>query len=106
MNTKIPENIVFKLQEHLHSLIRSRASFLIDKYDLKLPKLSPNYENYKDKTTWFSVSGMYGGFNYWYEYNGTNIKLIVVSWCRVVEGSGQRHEITKDGYKLVDKGFL
>jgi hypothetical protein len=30
----------------------------------------------------------------------------VSSWCRVVEGSGQRHVITARGSKLIEGGFV
>jgi hypothetical protein len=33
-------------------------------------------------------------------------KLTSESWCRVVGGSGQRHEITAAGSRLVDEGFV
>jgi hypothetical protein len=32
--------------------------------------------------------------------------LVTSSWCRVVEGSGQRHDVTVDGARLVDEGFV
>ena len=46
---------------------------------------------------WFPVPGMYGGFSYWLEGKGTNVKLISDSWCRIVKGSEQRYEITSKG---------
>ena len=49
---------------------------------------------------------MYGGFAYWLEPRDEGIALIAESWIRVVEGSGQRHEITADGSRLVGEGFV
>jgi hypothetical protein len=49
---------------------------------------------------------MYGGFSYRLEGEGERAKLVTESWCRIVGGSGQRHEITAQGSKLVDTGFV
>ncbi len=55
---------------------------------------------------WFPVPGMYGGFSYCLELTGADAKLVAESWCRVVGGSGQRHEITTYGSRLVEEGFV
>jgi hypothetical protein len=55
---------------------------------------------------WFAVPGMYGGFNYWLEGEGTGTRLISESWSRVVGGSGQRHEVTMLDSQLVEEGFV
>lgn len=55
---------------------------------------------------WFAVPGMYGGFRFWLEGQGQLTKLVSESWCRVMGGSGQRHEITSDEAKLVEEGFV
>lgn len=55
---------------------------------------------------WFPVPGMCGGFSYWFEEDGESPVLIVESWSRVVQGSGQRHEVTQDGTRLLDEGFV
>ncbi len=55
---------------------------------------------------WFPVPGMYGGFKYYLQGSGDNTKLISESWCRVAGGSGQQHEITSEGSKLVAQGFV
>jgi hypothetical protein len=49
---------------------------------------------------------MYGGFSYRLASSGADAKLISESWCRVVGGSGQRHEITSEGSRLVEEGFV
>ena len=51
------------------------------------------------------MPGMYGGFSYLLAPDDPP-RLIVESWNRVVAGSGQRHEVTIDGWRLVDKGFV
>jgi hypothetical protein len=49
---------------------------------------------------------MYGGFSYRLGAAGVEAKLVSESWCRVAEGSGQRHEITSAGSRLVAEGFV
>jgi hypothetical protein len=60
----------------------------------------------KEPKAGFPVPGMYGGFHYWLEGEGEQTKLVAESWCRVAEGSGQRHEITAAGSQLVEEGFV
>jgi hypothetical protein len=55
---------------------------------------------------WFPVLGMHGGFSYRLATTGADALLISESWSRVVWGSGQRHEITSAGGRLVDEGFV
>lgn len=94
-----------RIQEHFHAVIRERVGTGIEPYALRLPELEPLLEMENSKI-WFPVPGMYGGFNYWLEGEESNTQLVVESWCRVVEGSGQRHEITSEGSQLVDEGFV
>ena len=55
---------------------------------------------------WFPVPGMYGGFSYRLEAAGVEAKLVSERWSRVVGGSGQRHEVTSEGSRLVEEGFV
>ena len=55
---------------------------------------------------WMPVPGMAGGFHYWLARGAPDPLLIAESWSRVVDGSGQRHEITPRGVALVDEGFV
>jgi hypothetical protein len=48
---------------------------------------------------------VYGGFNYRLERAGVEPLLLAESFCRVAGGSGQRHEITASGSRLVEEGF-
>ncbi|MBN1887802.1 MAG: ankyrin repeat domain-containing protein [Thermoflexales bacterium] len=102
---KVPLGILVKIQAHFHSTIRERAAELVDRECLRLPELEVLLELDEPKM-WFPVPGMYGGFSFWLESGGANAKLVSVSWCRVVGGSGQRHEITNSGSVLVDEGFV
>jgi hypothetical protein len=95
-----------KIQKHFHEVIIGRISGLPNWNSLRLPELEVLLE-IKDPNMWFAVPGMYGGFNYWLAYNrDKTIRLISENWCRVVGGSGQRHEITPKGSELVEEGFV
>ena len=97
-----PEDLAL-LQEHFHALIHQVAGDLAD--GLELPRLSDLLEKPR-REGWFPVPGMYGGFHYVLRGERDAPQLICASWCRVVDGSGMRHEITVDGARLVDQGFL
>ena len=101
----VPHGILQKIQNNFHIIIRGRVSSLIEKHSLRLPELETLLEMEKPEI-WFQVPGMYGGFEYCLESTGVNAKLISTSWCRVVSGSGERHEITSAGSKLVEEGFV
>ena len=102
---RVPLGVLLKVQAHFQTVIRGRAERLIEEHGLRLPELEPLLELDRPKI-WFAVPGMAGGFSYWLEADGVLPKVISESWCRVVGGSGQRHEITGRGSKLVDEGFV
>ena len=102
---RIPEETLRAIQRHFHEVIRGRAGELIDKNGVSLPELTPLLTSSEPKA-WFPIPGMYGGFSYWLEGEGEQAKPISESWCRVVGGSGERHEITANGSRLVDRGFV
>lgn len=93
------------IERHLHAVMRERAAELIDQHAVALPQLGPPYPSEKAKA-WFPIPGMYGGFSYWLEGEGAQLRLVTESWCRVVGGSGQRHVITAHGSELVAEGFV
>jgi hypothetical protein len=86
-------------------VIRGRIDHELPNHGLRLPELEPLLELERPQM-WFPVPGMYGGFSYCLESAGVQAKLVAESWCRVIEGSGQRHEITSDGGQLVAEGFV
>ena len=102
---QIPRHTLLAIQAHFHAVIRGRAAHLIDQHNLVLPELAPLLDAQVPEA-WFPVPGMYGGFDYRLEGEGEQARLIVESWCRVVGGSGQRHEITAQGSRLVEEGFV
>ena len=93
------------IQRHFHGLIADQAGHVSDFDQLQLPRLD-NPPRSEATAAWFPVPGMYDGFRYWLVGSGAKAKLISESWCRVVEGSGQRHEITAEGCRLLDEGFV
>ena len=101
----IPEGTLLAIERHFHALIRERAGQLIDEHGVQLPELASLIASGKGEG-FLSIPGMYGGFSYRLEGDGEQAKLVSESWSRVVGGSGQRHEITANGAKLVAKGFV
>ena len=102
---RIPLGVLSKLQSLFHEVIRGRIDRELPDHGLRLPELEPLLELDRPQM-WFPVPGMYGGFNYRLESAGVETKLVSESWCRVVGGSGQRHEITSEGSRLVEEGFV
>ena len=102
---RVPLGVLLKVQVHFHTVIRDRAERLIEEHRLRLPELEALLELDRPKI-WFAVPGMAGGFSYWLEADGVEPTVISESWCRVVGGSGQRHEIKARGSQLVDEGFV
>jgi hypothetical protein len=102
---RIPLSVLLKIQSHFHDVIRGRASDLVKEHALRLPELEPLLE-LETPQVWFAVPGMYGGFSYGLESFGVQAKLVSESWSRIVGGSGQRHEITSEGSRLVEEGFV
>jgi hypothetical protein len=97
----VPTNLLARLQRHFHDLVRERVDTLVDEHRLRLPELDVLTE-LAEPEVWFPVPGMYGGFRFVLREQ----ELEVESWIRVVEGSGERHRITGDGYVLVEEGFV
>lgn len=100
---RVPESTVQQIERHFHAVIMGRVAELIRRHELVLPSLKSLLQS-EEKEGWFPVPDMYGGFKYWFEGNGSQTKLVSESWCRVVDGSEQRHEITAQGSRLVREG--
>lgn len=101
----VPRGVLQDIQANFHAVIRGRAEQLVQDNGLRLPELEPLLELERPQM-WFPVPGMYGGFCYQLDAAGVEAKLVTESWCRVADGSGQRHEITSAGSKLVEEGFV
>jgi hypothetical protein len=101
----VPLGVLLKVQSHFHAVIRGRAEKEIQQHGLRLPELESLLEIERGPI-WFEVPGMAGGFAYDLVADGVEAKLESKSWCRMVDGSGERHEITSAGSKLVEEGFV
>lgn len=93
-----------EIEKRFHELIFHRAPFAREYENFELPKITPELMNAQD--SWFPVPGMYGGFKYNLSIENGEYVLITESWCRVAEGSGQAHRITKDNCELIREGFV
>ena len=93
--------VLRQLETQLRALMRERAASFISVQELQLPTLQADSPPTIDRPGWFPVPGMYGGFKYWLESKEDPVRLLCDSWCRVVDGSEQRHEITVTGTRLV-----
>jgi hypothetical protein len=103
----VPEDELQVIQSLFHDLIRHRAGKIIDRNKdnpIEFPVLTMELLSQKEQG--FPIQGMFGGFYYRLLMENNRLKLIVNSWSRVVDGSGQKHEITKDGCVLTESGFV
>ena len=98
----VPATTLAALQSRLHRLIEEESYALAAQHRLRLPQLEIVTELPAGSRVWFPVPGMYGGFSFTLDGDA----LIVESWNRVVEGSGQRHRITAGGTVLLEAGFV
>ncbi len=101
----VPLGVLLKMQSHFHGVIRGRIDRPLPDHGLRLPELEPLLELERPQM-WFPVPGMCGGFSYSLQAVGVQAKLVSESWCRVADGSGQRHEVTSEGSRLVEEGFV
>lgn len=106
LRVHVPHGVLMKLQHYFHDVIRERAAEFVDKEHMRLPEIEHLLELPRP-LIWFPVPGMYGGFRYALRDEGAGRypALVAESWCRIVEGSGQRHEVTCRGSALVAEGF-
>ena len=100
----VPAGVLLKIQAHFHAVIHERIDEGLPRHALRLPELEPLLELDKPKM-WFAVPGMYGGFSYWLSRTGADAILTAESWCRIDDGSFQRHRISSLGSRLVKQGF-
>ena len=96
------------IEKNFHKLIMHRAGHLIEKFDIEMPHITTELLKKTDDFSResFPVPGMYGGFFYSLKIKNGEFILYVDSWSRIVGGSGQSHEITTEGCKLTNEGFV
>jgi hypothetical protein len=100
-----PANDLEKVQAHFHELIRTRAGHALGTQAESLPRLARE-QGTEEEPVWFAVDGMHGGFKYWWDVSSPGLRLMSESWSRVAAGSGQLHEITPSGARLLGEGFV
>lgn len=94
-----------RIQIHFHALIRARAGGLIRENAPDLPRLSTDLGS-ENEPAWYPVDAMHGGFKYWWDRSSTGLRLMTESWSDDVAGSGQLHEVTLAGPRLLGEGFV
>jgi ADP-ribosyl-[dinitrogen reductase] hydrolase len=106
--TAVSDETLAQIERHFHAVILGRVKSLIEESGIALPKLTAlrTAVTAKRPPAYFPVSGMYGGFSYTLQGQGDAAKLIVESSSRISGGSGQRHEITRAGSRLIAEGFV
>ncbi len=105
LRRRVPIGVLLKMQSRFHDIILGRTEKQVASAGLRLPELEPLLE-IEPQNVWFEVPGMYGGFSYQLRSDGVGAVLVSNSWCRVSGGSGQRHEVTSAGGRLVAEGFV
>ena len=105
LKRRVPPGTLLKVQEHFHAVINSRAGELVRRAGLRLPQLAPLME-LGNVGIWFPIPGMAGGFAYRLASDGAEAMLVCDSWSRMADGSGERHEVTSSGSRLVEEGFV
>ena len=93
------------IQNHFHGLIHLISRGLAESENVSMPTIT-DLRNSGIKESWLPIPGMYGGFSYKLTEIAGEPVLVVESWSRILEGSGQRHEITGAGYVLLEEGFV
>jgi hypothetical protein len=101
----VPSRDLTEMQVHFHQVIRGRVDHLVQEHALRLPELEPLLEMDVPKV-WFAVPGMYGGFTTGLSQIDRTTVLVAESWCRVSDGSGQRHIVSPHGSLALEEVFV
>jgi hypothetical protein len=94
-----------RIEGHFHDLIRSRAGDRLGAQAASLPGLSAAAGTEEEPAV-FRVEGMDGVIKYWWDSSAPGRRLMSESWSRQVSGSGQLHEVTPAGARLLAEGFI
>ncbi len=101
----LPASDLDKVQLHFHQLIRSRAGDTLGAQVNALPRLARD-EGTEEAPLSFQVEGMNGEFKFWWDASTRGLRLMSESWSRSSPGSGQLHEVTPAGSRLLGEGFV
>jgi hypothetical protein len=99
---EVAPGVLSAIEQRFHEVVRGRMRDFRIEDGLRLPELEILLE-LPDPELWFPVPGMYGGFRFRLEVQDSAVRLISDSWCRVVGGSEERHEITESGVRAVSQ---
>jgi hypothetical protein len=88
------------MQVYFHAAINARVADLVQKHQLRLPLIEPLQE-YPMHGVWMPVPELAGGFLYWLVRGAPDPLLRTTSESSVVGNSGQQHEITAHGVRLI-----
>jgi hypothetical protein len=94
-----------RVQAHFHELMRARAGDALRAHPGSLPSLAVGVGT-EEEPGWFPIHGMNGGFKYWWDAATSGLRLMAESWSETVAGSGQLHEVTPAGARLLGEGFV
>ena len=94
-----------RVQAHFHALIHSRAGDQADGRSAGLPVLAAAVGT-EDDPLGFPMGDLDWTFKYWWDPATPGLRLMSESWSRAVSGSGQLHEITPAGARLLGEGFI
>merc|ERR1719461_2032145 len=101
------EDTLHDIERMFHDLIMEKSGWkgnpskFTERY-VVLPNLKTHVEEHGSEQVYYDVPGMYGGFNTSMVKDDSGWKLTCESWTRICEESGERHEITKNGMKLLE----
>lgn len=92
------------MNRHLETLIGEIARPALEqtRFQVRYPDVTFLFEDAGPDELWFPIPGMAGGFL----IEAHNRRVHVESWCRVVEGSGLYHVVTRERTILVEEGFV
>lgn len=94
------------IEHYVHLLIRERCQEFGVPVPEDLPRLGDSRPAASSDRNGLNIPGMYGGFGWWFEGEGADLRLITESWSRVVEYSSMRHEISARGIQLLAAGWV
>lgn len=90
------------IEQHLHQLIRTRCAEFGIPTPTELQVLGAARPASPSEWQGINIRGMYGGFSWWFEGTGAELRLITESGSRVVGWSGRRHEVSAHGVRLLE----
>ncbi|MDX9692154.1 MAG: hypothetical protein RBT45_06825 [Acholeplasmataceae bacterium] len=100
---------LINIEHFFHQLVITRSAdfgvlFEDSNHQIELPSINKTLIDCDEQ--YIGIPGMYGGFNFKLVMINNEYRMIVKSWSRIYEGSGQIHHITRDSCILVEEGYV